>query len=78
MNSKTHFWSIFPNLGAKNVFPENPALSRTTSYGFLALCQNSEKTIIQLQENIWTEGRTKGRTDSMTFWLPPEVQFIFK
>ena len=39
-----HFWSIFPILGAKKIFPENLALSRTTSYGFLAPCQNLEKT----------------------------------
>ena len=32
----SHFWSIFPILGAKKIFPENPVLSRTTSYGFLA------------------------------------------
>ena len=37
-----HFGSIFPILGAK-VFLENPALSCTTSYGFLAPCQNLEK-----------------------------------
>ena len=28
---------------AKKVFPENPALSHTTSYRFLASCQNLEK-----------------------------------
>ena len=41
---KLCFQSIFPNFGAKNLFPENPTLSSTTSYGFLAPCQNSEKT----------------------------------
>ena len=40
----THFWPTFPVLGAKNFFLGNPALSRTTSYGFLASCQNLEKT----------------------------------
>ena len=39
-----HFWSIFPILGAKKNFLENLALSRTTSYGFLAPCQNLEET----------------------------------
>ena len=39
-----HFWPIFPILGAKKFFLENPALSHTTSYGFLASCQNLEKT----------------------------------
>ena len=33
----------FPSFGAKIFFSENPSLSRTTSYGFLALCQNLEK-----------------------------------
>ena len=41
---KPCFWPIFPIFGAKNFFLENPALSRTTSYGFLASCQNLEKT----------------------------------
>ena len=38
-----HFGSIFPIFWAKKIFLENPALSRTTSYGFLAPCQNLEK-----------------------------------
>ena len=41
---KPCFWSIFPNFGANSFFREDPALSRTTSSGFLAPCQNSEKT----------------------------------
>ena len=40
----THFSSIFSILGAKKVFLENPALSHTTSYRFLASFQNLEKT----------------------------------
>ena len=40
---KPCFWPIFPIFGAKKIFLENPALSRTTSYGFLAPCQNLEK-----------------------------------
>ena len=39
-----HFWPIFPILGAKKFFLENKALSRTTTYGFLASCQNLEQT----------------------------------
>ena len=35
------FWPIF---GAKKFFLENPALSHTTSYGFLASYQNLAKT----------------------------------
>ena len=34
----------FPNFGGKKTFEKNPALSRTISYGFLAPCQNLEKT----------------------------------
>ena len=46
----TTFFNIFkkpkkiPIFWVKNVFLENPALSRTTSSGFLASCQNLEKT----------------------------------
>ena len=41
---KPCFWSIFPILGAKRIFPKNPALSHTTSYRFLAPCQDLEKS----------------------------------
>ena len=37
------FGSIFPIFGGKIFFPENPVLSRTTPYEFLAPCQNLEK-----------------------------------
>ena len=40
---KSCFWSIFPILCAKNVLLENLVLSRTTSHGILAPCQNLEK-----------------------------------
>lgn len=40
----TQFWIILPIFGAKDSFPENPAQSRTTSYGLLASCKNLEKT----------------------------------
>ena len=39
-----YFWPIFPIFGAKKTFQENPALPHTISYGFLASCQNLEKT----------------------------------
>ena len=39
-----HFWAIFRIFGAKKILLENPALSRTTSYGVLASGQNFEKT----------------------------------
>ena len=44
---KLYFCPIFgpfPLFWGKKVFPENLALSRTTSQGFLATCQNSEKS----------------------------------
>ena len=53
-----HFWSIFPNFRAKKFFPENPALSRTTSYGFLGACQNSEKIMIKFKKTPGQDGRT--------------------
>ena len=48
-----YFWPFlvkFPNFCSKNIFLENPVLSRTTSYGFLAPGQNLEKTNIQFHE----------------------------
>ena len=38
----------------------------TTSCGFLASGQNFKKLLIQLQENPWTDGRTKGQKDGRT------------
>ena len=60
-----HFWPIFPILGAKKFFLENPALSHTTSYGFLASCQNLEKTndtIPRKRPDRQKDGRTDGQT----------------
>ena len=59
-----HFWSIFQILGPKNIFSENLALSHTTSYGFLAPCQNLEKTERR------TERRMDERTDRPNFIGP--------
>ena len=65
-----HFWSIFPIFGAKFVFLENLAPSRTTSYGFLAPCQNLEKTNDTIPrkrpDRRRTDGRTEGRTDPIS------------
>ena len=72
-----HFWSIFPNFWAKNFFPENPFLSRTTSYGFLAKRQNSEKnndTIRRKRLDRRTDERTDGPCFIRPFRLPPGVQ----
>ena len=60
---KLCFWSIF---GAKKIFLENQTLSCTTSYGFLATCQNLEKvndTIQRKHPDRWMEGQTERRTD---------------
>ena len=60
---------MFPIFGAKNIFPENPALSRTTLYGFLASCQNLEKTndtIPRKRSDRRKERRTEGRTDPIS------------
>ena len=75
-----HFCSIFPIFEAKNFFPENSALSRTTSYGFLASCQNLVKTkdtILRKRPIRQKDGRTGRRTDAPyfigRFRLPPGV-----
>ena len=57
----TCFWPIFPILEAKKKVLENPALSCTTSYGFLASSQNLEKTndtIPSKHQEGWMEGQT--------------------
>ena len=51
----------FPNFGGKNFFLENPALSHTTSYGFLALYQNLEKT--NDTNSKQTPGQMEGQKD---------------
>ena len=48
----------FPKFSGKKFFPENPALSRTTSYGFLGACQNSEKIMIKFKKTPGQDGRT--------------------
>ena len=59
---KPCYWPI---LGEKNFFSENPALSCTTTYEFLAPCQISEKKCL---ENAWTEGRMEGQRDGQTLF----------
>ena len=60
------FWPFFPILGPrKNFFSENPALLRTTSYSFLAPCQNLEKTndtIPRKQPDRQKDRRKDGQT----------------
>ena len=68
---KPCFWPIFPIFGAKKIFLENPALSHTTSYGFLAPYQNLEKVNDTIQKKCpdrWKDGRMYGRTDRQTLF----------
>ena len=65
---KPCFWPIFPIFGAKKIFLENPALSCTTSYGFLAPCQNLEKVNDTIQRKR-PDRRTEGQTDPV-LWDP--------
>ena len=69
---KPCFWPIFPIFGAKKIFLENPALSRTTSYGFLAPCQNLEKVnnTIQKKHPEETSGRWKDGQTLFYMTLP--------
>ena len=67
---KPRFWPIFGPFsqfwGKKNIFSENPALSRTTPDEFLAPCQISQKTYDTIRRKCLdrrTDGRTEGRTD---------------
>ena len=90
MNSKNCFWPIFvhifPIFGAKKNFLKNLALSCTTSYGFLAPCQNLEKVIDTIQRKCpgrqmeGQDGLKDGRTDRSyfigPFRLPPGVQKV--
>ena len=57
-----HFWPIFPIFGAKKFFLENPALSHTTSYRFLAQRQNLEKVNDTIQRKR-PDRRTVGWKD---------------
>ena len=57
---------IFPNFGAKKCFPKNLALSGTTSYGFLAPSQNSEKTNYTIPRKYldrWRDGKMERQKD---------------
>ena len=56
----------FPNFGGKNVFLENSALLRTTSYEFLEPYQNlgkSDDTILRKRPDRRKDERTEGQTD---------------
>ena len=79
---KPCFWPIFPIFGAKKIFLENLALSRTTLYWFPEPCQNLEKVHDTIQrkhpdrqkdrrmdgqKDRRTEGWKDGRTDRPYF-----------
>ena len=58
----THFGPIFPILGAKKIFLENPALSHITWNGILAPCQNLEKINHTIPRKHLDRGKN-GQTD---------------
>ena len=62
----------------KKNFLENLALSHTTSYEFLAPCQNLKKLddIIQRKQTEGqTEGQMEGRTELMEGWTDRQTLF---
>ena len=72
-----HFGHIFPIFEAK-VFPKN---SHATSYGYLAPCQNLEKTNDPVPRKCWNRRKDGGMDRWMDrpyfigpFWLLPGVQ----
>ena len=74
---KLCFWPIFlPIFGAKRIFLENPALSRTTSYGFLVPCQNLEKDNDTIQRKC-PDKRMEGRTDPISLPATAEGPISF-
>ena len=87
MTKFSNKFKIFPIFGAKIIFPENPVLSCTTSYGFLAPCQNLEKVNDTIQrkhpvrqKDRKIDRRMEGWTDRPyfigPFWLLPGVQKV--
>ena len=74
---KTLFLTHFPHFWGKKFFLQNLALSGTTSYGFLAPCQNLEKVNNTIQRKC-PDRRKDGWTDRPyfigSFRLPPGVQ----
>ena len=53
-----YFWSIFPTFAAKFFSRENPALSRKTSFWYLALCQNLDSKKTPGQKDKLIDGQT--------------------
>ena len=74
-----HFWSIFPILGVKFFFPENLALFVTISYGFLAPCQNLEKTNNKIpRKSLESKDRWMDRQTLFHRTLPPTARGLKK
>ena len=72
---KTLFLARFPNFWGKKLFLENPALSCTTSYDFLAPYQNLEKTYdtipkkhLDRRKGRQKERRKDGQKDRQTLF----------
>ena len=61
-----YFGPIFPILGPKRIFPENPDLSRTTSHEILAPCKNLEKINDTIPRKR-LDRRKDGRTDPILY-----------
>ena len=81
---KPCFWPIlgpFSQFWGEKIFLENPALSCTTSYGFLAPCENLEKVNNVIQRKH-LDRQKDGRTDRPyligPFQLPLGVQHYCK
>ena len=67
---KPYFWAISPIFGSKTVFfPKTPALSPTTSEGFLTPSQNSEKSNDPIPIKH-LDRRQDGRTSRLYFIGP--------
>ena len=65
------FLAYFPIFEAKTIFLEILALSHITSYGFLASCQNLEKTkdtIPRKRPERWKDGRKPRQKDGQTLF----------
>ena len=58
----------FPSFWGKKVFLENPTLSRTALYGFLATCLNLEKTKDTVPRKRPDRGPKDGRKDGQTLF----------
>ena len=69
---KPCFWPIFglfSNFRGK-IFLENPAVMHNFKWVSNTMLKFRKKTMIQFQENAWTDGRTDGRMDRHYFMRP--------